>query len=364
MPTRGYSSYHGRRSIWKVLLAVLLILLLLAAGAFLLLQDYIVYESDGSIRLELPIGDRGLGGSVGNAGAPSGTGGGPGGMGNAPADLPPVEILPSDAPEEPDPLQAVVLTAAALCDADASYLADARAAGRTGFVVELKGDNGAFYYTSPRALKDAAVPAAVTESQLHTALDRREDLTAVAQLSCFHDSAYAFSDMAGAGVCQKNGYIWYDYQNSHWLDPAKAGTKDYLFAVAEECRDMGFDEILLTQFHYPVRGKLYKIDYSKMTVTREDALCTFLTELREVLGEDTALSIEMDADILLAGTSADGGIDLQRLLPLVDHICVSAGERETEVLEALRAAGAEEPEDLALFRRGDEIVSAAAETAP
>ena len=39
MPTRGYNSYHGRRSLWKVLLVLLLVLLLTAAGAFLLLQD-------------------------------------------------------------------------------------------------------------------------------------------------------------------------------------------------------------------------------------------------------------------------------------------------------------------------------------
>ena len=67
-------------------------------------------------------------------------------------------------------------------------------------------------------------------------------------------------------------------------------------------------------------------------------------ELRARLGEETALSIEMDLEILLAGSSADGGIALARLLPLVDHICVSAGEREAEVIEALRAAGAEEPD--------------------
>ena len=198
MPTRGYSSYHGRRSLWKILLALLLVLLLTAAGAFLLLQDYIVYESDGSIRLELPIGGREPGHSGGGSGSrPGGAGdGGPGGA----AELPPVEILPRDEPEEPEPLRASILTAAALCDADADPLSALREAGRTGLVVEMKGDNGVFYYTSPRALKDTAVPAAVTDSQMSAVLSRREDLTAVAQLSCFHDSAYAFSDMAGAGV--------------------------------------------------------------------------------------------------------------------------------------------------------------------
>ena len=364
MPTRGYNSYHGRRSLWKVLLVVLLVLVLTAAGAFLLLQDYIMYESDGSIRLELPMFRPDAETPAGDKDLPAGDTGGNGpGAGDGGDVLPPVVILEPELPEpEPaKPLQAAIVTAAALCDADADPLGVIRGAGRNGLVVEMKGDNGVFYYTSAKAPKDAAASSAVTASQMRAVLDRGEELTAVAQISCFHDSAYAFSDMAGTGVCQKNGYIWYDYQNSHWMDPAKAGTKDYLFALAEECVGMGFDEVLLTQFHYPLRGKLYKIDYAKMTVTKEDALCTFLTELRARLGEGTALSIEMDLEILLAGSSADGGIALARLLPLVDHICVSAGEREAEVIEALRAAGAEDPKAVALFRRGDTIVSAAAQ---
>lgn len=346
MPTRGYNSYHGRRSLWRILLALLLVLLLAAAGAFLLLQDYIVYESDGSIRLELPLFRREPGESPGD-----GT-----------VDVPPVVILPGDSdmggqeePEEPEPLNALALSAAALCgEGTGAVPADCN-----GLLVELKGDNGSFLYTSQQALPDSVAAGAVTQSQLTAALEG-EERTAVARIACFHDSAFAVSDMAGAGICQPNGYIWYDYQNSHWLDPAKQAAKDYLFAVAAEAEAMGFDELLLGDFHYPVRGKLYKIDYSGMTVTREDALCAFLTELRAALGEDMRLSIEMDPAILLAGSSADAGVDLQRLLPLVDHIYVTAAEEEgPAILEALRAAGAEEPASVAVWRRGDTCLSAA-----
>ena len=95
MPTRGYNSYHGRRSLWKALLVLLLVLVLTAAGAFLLLQDYIIYESDGSIRLELPMfrpdskepaGDKGV--SAGDTGG-DGPGTGDGG-----------DVLPPVVPEE------------------------------------------------------------------------------------------------------------------------------------------------------------------------------------------------------------------------------------------------------------------------
>ena len=350
MPTRGYNSYHGRRSLWKILLALLLVLLLTAAGAFLLLQDYIVYESDGSIRLELPLFHR-------EPGEPPGGG---------TVDVPPVVILPGDSeiggqrepeePEPPAPLNALILSAAALCSEGTETVPE----DCNGLVVELKGDNGSFLYTSQQALDKSLAPGAVTQSQLTAAL-AEEERTAVARIACFHDSAFASSDMAGAGVCQPNGYIWYDYQNSHWLDPAKQAARDYLFAVAGEAEAMGFGELLLADFHYPVRGKLYKIDYSKMTVSKEEALCAFLTELRAALGEDTLLSIEMDPAILLAGGSADAGLNLSQLLPLVDHIYLAAAEGDRPaILEALRTAGAAEPESVAVWRQGDAWVSAAA----
>lgn len=145
MPTRGYNSYHGRRSLWKVLLVVLLVLVLTAAGAFLLLQDYIIYESDGSIRLELPMFRPDAETPAGGKDLPAGDTGGNGpGAGDGGDVLPPVVILEPELPEpEPaKPLQAAIVTAAALCDADADPLGVIRGAGRNGLVVEMKGDNG------------------------------------------------------------------------------------------------------------------------------------------------------------------------------------------------------------------------------
>ena len=51
--TKGYHSYRGRGGGQKVLVVLLLIVLLVAVG-FLAAQRYIVYEADGSMRLDLP----------------------------------------------------------------------------------------------------------------------------------------------------------------------------------------------------------------------------------------------------------------------------------------------------------------------
>ncbi len=52
--TRGYSGYRGRTGGSKRWLILVLALIILAAAAFLFLQHYRVYRSDGSSYIELP----------------------------------------------------------------------------------------------------------------------------------------------------------------------------------------------------------------------------------------------------------------------------------------------------------------------
>ena len=49
---RGYHSYRGRPKTGKILLVTVLVVLLLLSGSYLVLQDHIVYESDGSITFD------------------------------------------------------------------------------------------------------------------------------------------------------------------------------------------------------------------------------------------------------------------------------------------------------------------------
>ena len=52
--TKGYHNYRGRSRRQKRLLAVVLVLVILAALAFLVIQNYIVYDDQGHARVELP----------------------------------------------------------------------------------------------------------------------------------------------------------------------------------------------------------------------------------------------------------------------------------------------------------------------
>ena len=81
----------------------------------------------------------------------------------------------------------------------------------------------------------------------------------IARLSCFHDPKAANRDVEGMGLKNTGGYIFYDGNNSQWLDPAKSAAREYLCKLAKEAAELGFDEILLTDVSYPIVGKLDKI---------------------------------------------------------------------------------------------------------
>jgi len=133
--------------------------------------------------------------------------------------------------------------------------------------------------------------------------------------------------MAGSGICQASGYIWYDNLSSYWIDPSKEAARAYLIAVASECVEMGFDELILTEFGYPTKGNLSQIDYSGLGMSKEDALELFLSELRESVGEEIVISVEVSEETVLAGGDSAAGIDLARLAVSVDRICVAASDR-------------------------------------
>lgn len=326
MSARGYSNYHGRRNTRRVLTVVALVLVLLASCAYLVLQNYIVYDSQGNATLDLPFfhWEQKKDGTSGE--------------GDADGQRVPVEIL---RPQETEvrgeqtasqPLQVTEQSAYQLRNQD-TLSPDQ---GDTALVVELKDENGMFFYQSDYAQKESVQGQAVSRSKLADLLSPQRDWTAVAALRCFHDTAYAFSNMEGAGICQSTGYIWYDAQNTHWLDPAKEGTREYLYGVARECRDMGFDQILLRDFTYPTKGKLNKIDQSAMTMSKEEALESFLEGLRETLGDDTAVSVELTQEQVLTGHDTVSGVDLERIVPLVDYLFVTDVTDQTAVEEALQ----------------------------
>ena len=127
------------------------------------------------------------------------------------------------------------------------------------------------------------------------------------------------------------GYIFYDGNNSQWLDPAKPAAREYLCGLAKEAAELGFDEILLTDVSYPTVGKLDKINYGEGEKSAN--LMAFLKEMRAALEPyGVALSIEVPEAVISQGYDDDAGLLLAAIAPQVDRIYAVTTEENAPAL--------------------------------
>ena len=317
--SRGYHSYRGRTPGLRIALMVLLVVVILAAVAVMALSRYIVYDEEGRLRMELPWQEE-------------------------PAEETPE--LPLDLTiEEPVKTQTlrgfctpVPLTRENWSDSNdrAKESFDCNAAA-----VTLKDAAGNVYFNSAVALPgtvqfqeeetDAALAAVVAYSQSMGG-------HSIARLSCFHDPKAANRDVENMGLKNTGGYIFYDGNNSQWLDPAKPAAREYLCGLAKEAAELGFDEIILTDVSYPTVGKLDKIDYGEGE--RSGHLADFLEEMRAALAPyGVMLSIEVPRAVIAQGADEDAGLLLADIAPRVDRVYAPADGAEVPALaQTVRAA--------------------------
>ena len=342
--SKGYQNYRGRRLTRDKLLIALLVLILLGACLFLAAQRFIVYNDDGSMRLELPFLQLDLPMLL-----PEQEETDPPPEEEPPqtVDLviePPVEPAEPEPEPEPEPpafgeRRLVELEA---LPADAPALAETlSAAGANGFLCRVRDNTGRIFFSTPTG-QEKAVSAGEAETEQLRVLCAAEGVAA-ARFNCFHDSYYAFVHMPEAAICQKNGYVWYDQQSYHWLDPSKEQARQYVITLAKECAELGFEELILEECAYPTSGNLHKIDYTKNTMSKSEALALFLTELRAALEPyGTKLSILLTEELILAGSDEESGQDLAALVPLVDAVYAKTGD-PAAVRERLAAAAGASP---------------------
>lgn len=233
MTTKGYHRYRGRNTRGKVALVVVLVLILLAAVAYLLTQEYVVYDDEGKAHLEMPWSRK-----------------------EPKKPQPDSTPVPDDVDitrEEPQRQKVEAIHAWELpygcLGSDPGYLLTDREA----VAVNVKMYDGSVAYHTAVALPEGILTGGLSTSRnLQTILD--SNCYAVARLACFCDNAFADAQQEQAALCAADGTLYRDGSGRRWLDPSKPGTLRYITDLAKECAQMGFDEILLDWFLYPISG--------------------------------------------------------------------------------------------------------------
>ena len=313
--SRGYNSYRGRTPKWRIALMALLVVVILAAVAVMALSRFIVYDEEGTPQMELPWQEE-------------------------PAVEPAEEIseppldLTIEEPVKPRVLRGfctpVPLTRESWSDSNdrAKESFDCNAAA-----VTLKDAAGNVYFNSTTALPGTVQLQEETDAALAevVAYCQSTEGHSIARLSCFHDPKAANRDVENMGLKNTGRYIFYDGNNSQWLDPAKPAAREYLCGLAKEAAELGFDEILLTDVSYPTVGKLNKIDYGEGE--KGGHLADFLEEMRAALAPyGVMLSIEVPKAVISQGADENAGLLLADIAPKVDRIYAPADAAEVPAL--------------------------------
>ncbi len=121
----------------------------------------------------------------------------------------------------------------------------------TAFLLELKSGTGNFYY-------DTDMPNASISSKADTkaiaeliAYLTKADYYTIAAVPALRDRAFGLKNTA-YGIHHSSGrYLWAGDDKCYWLDPVKNGTRTRLIDIATELRELGFDEVLFTDFCFP-----------------------------------------------------------------------------------------------------------------
>jgi hypothetical protein len=121
----------------------------------------------------------------------------------------------------------------------------------TAILLELKTGTGNFCYKS--SLPNTPVSSKIDKEAMEGLIKylAKANYYTIAAVPAFRDRAYGLKNTS-YGILHSSGrYLWAGDDKCYWLDPAKNGTRSWLVQIASELRDMGFDEVLFTDFCFP-----------------------------------------------------------------------------------------------------------------
>ena len=125
----------------------------------------------------------------------------------------------------------------------------------TPILIDMKGPYGSFFYPSKLP---AAVHSASTDVQAVGELVQKlqkKGFYTIARICAFRDWNFGNNNVPCGLYMLNRAGLWLDPEGYFWLDPTNANTTSWISSVVLELRDMGFNEVLLTDFRFPNSDK-------------------------------------------------------------------------------------------------------------
>lgn len=135
----------------------------------------------------------------------------------------------------------------------------------SGVMMEIKSIRGTYYYTTniEGTYTDATMDLTAVDQLIADIASR--NLYLIASVPAFRDRNYGAEHISsGLPFVGGNGALWVDDLGCYWLDPTDSGTLSYLETISGELENLGFDEVMFTDFCFPESDQ---IDFAGNRVT-------------------------------------------------------------------------------------------------
>lgn len=224
---------------------------------------------------------------------------------------------------------------------DTSTFADAKAAGFTAVVFDLKDADGNLHYqfANAQAKRVGYDPNALTKDNLTAlfSLIREAGLHPIPRLYAFRDdvASKVLTD-ARITLVGNPSWAWYDGDRNNggkkWLSPYSATAQHYIQDLAKELQEAGAAAVMLDGVQFP--NKLdSNADLGQKPTTNDpndNVLASFLRDTRTLLGADCPLLVGCTAENDVTNAKLYGGN------PLTLGAAVSAPMLSSKVEESVK----------------------------
>lgn len=144
----------------------------------------------------------------------------------------------------------------------------------TAVMVDVKNIKGEFYYSSTVSGQRSSSVKAEDMDELIAYLNK-SSLYTIARLPAFRDYHFGLKNVPFGLYHTSRQYLWMDGEGCYWLNPSSEGTLSYLVQIVGELRDLGFDEVVFSDFCFPdTENILFSGDQHDALMSAADTLAT------------------------------------------------------------------------------------------